>query len=47
VRYPPDYPERAELDSLVALWGPTVLFALLAVVFVSVGIGVWFGFMPE
>ncbi len=47
VRYSPDHPEMAELDSIVALWGPTALFALLAVVFVGVGIGLWFGFIPE
>ena len=46
VRYSPDHPEMAECDSLVALWGPTVLFVILAVVFGGVGIRLWFGFMP-
>jgi hypothetical protein len=36
----------AEFDSVVALWGPTVVFALLAVVFVTVGVSLWFGFIP-
>ena len=46
VRYRVDHPETAEFDSVVALWGPTVVFALLAVVFVSVGVSLWFGFIP-
>jgi hypothetical protein len=46
VRYRVDHPEMAEFDSVVALWGPTVVFALLAVVFVSVGVSLWFGFIP-
>lgn len=46
VRYSPDHPEAAEVSSLVALWGPTMLIALLAVVFAGVGIGLWFGFIP-
>jgi len=46
VRYRVDRPEMAEFDSVVALWGPTVVFALLAVVFVSVGVSLWFGFIP-
>lgn len=47
VRYRRDQPEVAELDSFASLWGPTLLFALLAVVFVGVGVGVWFGLIPE
>jgi len=46
VRYRVDRPEMAEFDSVVALWGPTVVFALLAVVFVTVGVSLWFGFIP-
>lgn len=46
VRYRVDHPEIAELDGLVALWGATLVFALLAVVFVSVGVSLWFGFIP-
>ncbi len=46
VRYRVDHPEMAEFDSVVALWGPTAVFALLAVVFVSVGVSLWFGFIP-
>ena len=46
VRYRCDQPELAELDSFASLWGPTLLFALLAVVFGGVGFGVWFGFIP-
>ena len=36
----------AQVDSVVALWGPTVVFALLALVFVSVGVGLWLGLIP-
>ena len=43
VRYLLDRPEVAELDSFAALWGPTLLFALLAVVFEGVGVSLWFG----
>jgi hypothetical protein len=46
VRYQRDQPEVAELDSFASLWGPTVLFALLAIVFVAVGAGLWFGLIP-
>ncbi len=46
VRYQRDQPEVAELDSLASLWGPTFLFALLAVVFVALGAGLWFGLIP-
>ena len=46
VRYRLDHPEIAEFDSFAALWGPTLLFALLALVFVGVGAGLLFGFIP-
>jgi hypothetical protein len=46
VRYRLDQPEIAEFDSSIALWGPTALFGLLAVVFVGVGVSLWFGFIP-
>jgi hypothetical protein len=46
VRYQRDHPETAEFDSVVALWGPTLLFTLLAATFLAVGTGLWFGFIP-
>jgi len=46
VRYLMDHPEMAEFDGVAALWGPTMMFALLAIVFVRVGVGLWFGFIP-
>ena len=46
VRYQRDQPEVAELDSFASLWGPTLLFTLLAVVFMAVGAGLWFGLIP-
>ena len=46
VRHRLDYPEMAEFDSVAALWGPTLVFALLAVVFLGLGAGLWFGFIP-
>ena len=45
VRYRVDRPEIAEFDSVAALWGPTVVFALLALVFASVAVSLWFGFI--
>jgi len=46
VRYRLDHPEIAEFDNFAALWGPTLLFALLALAFVGVGAGLLFGFIP-
>jgi hypothetical protein len=46
VRYRLDHPETAELDSFAALWGATITFALLAFVFIAVGAGLWWGFIP-
>ena len=46
VRYWMERPEIAELDGFVALWGPTAMFALLAVVFAGVGISLWLEFTP-
>ena len=47
VRYRVDHPETADLDGFVALWGPTVVFALLALVFLGVGLSGWLGLIPE
>lgn len=46
VRYRVERPEIAELDGFVPLWGPTVVFALLAIVFVGVGVSLWLEFIP-
>ena len=46
VRYRVDHPEVAELGTFAALWGPAVLFALLALVFGGVGASLWFGLIP-
>ncbi len=46
VRYRRDQPQVAELDSFVSLWGATLLFALLALVFVGLGAGLWFKLIP-
>lgn len=46
VRYQVDHPETADLEGFVALWGPTVVFALLAVVFLGVGLSAWLGLIP-
>ena len=43
VRYRLDDPETAECDNTLARWGPTVLLALLAVVFLGVGSGLLSG----
>lgn len=46
VRYRVEHPETAELDSFVALWGPAVVFAVLALAFLGVGLSAWLGFIP-
>jgi hypothetical protein len=46
VRYQIDHPETAEFDSFTALWGPTLVFALLAMAFGGVGAGLLSGFIP-
>lgn len=46
VRYRLDHPEIAELDTMVALWGPTLLFSFLAVVFLALGAGLGLGLIP-
>ena len=43
VRYLVAHPETAELDSPVALWGATTLFAILALVFLAVGVSLRIG----
>jgi len=47
VRYRRDQPEVAELDGFASLWGSTLLFALLSVVFLAVGVGIWLGLITE
>lgn len=47
VRYRVDHPEVAELDSVVALWGSTVVFGVLAAVFLGLGVSLWLGIIPE
>ena len=37
----------AEVDSFAALWGPTAVLAVLAIVFSSVGAALWLGLTPE
>jgi hypothetical protein len=46
VRYHPDTPHAAELDSFPALWGLTLLFALLGSVFLVLALGLLTGFLP-
>jgi hypothetical protein len=46
VRYRTDRPEIAEVGSFAALWGPTLLFAGLGVIFLFVGIGIRLGWLP-
>jgi hypothetical protein len=43
VRYRPDQPHLAEIDALMPLWGLTVLFGGLGVVFLFVGLGILAG----
>ena len=46
VRYLIAHPEIAELDSFVALWGATILFAALALVFLAVALSLWIELIP-
>lgn len=46
VCYRKDRPEVAEVGSFAALWGPTLLFAGLGVIFLFVGIGILLGWLP-
>jgi len=46
VRYRTDQPHVAEIDSFMALWGLTLLFGVLGVVFMFVGLGIVVGLLP-
>ncbi|MBC8032233.1 MAG: DUF3592 domain-containing protein [Pyrinomonadaceae bacterium] len=43
VRYQPDQPQAAEIDAFMTLWGLTLLFGGLGVVFLFVGVGILTG----
>ena len=45
VRYRPDQPHVAEIDSFMSLWGLTLLFGLLGAVFLLVGLGILSGLL--
>ena len=47
VRYRPDRPGEAEVDSFFTLWGAASLFGVLGLVFLSVGIAALLGFVPD
>jgi hypothetical protein len=46
VRYRPDVPERAEVDSFMGLWGLAVVFATLSGAFLFAGTGMLLGWIP-
>lgn len=46
VRYRPDQPDVAEIDSFMSLWGLVLLFGGLGVVFLFVGLGILAGLLP-
>jgi hypothetical protein len=46
VRYRPDQSDVAEIDSFMSLWGPTLLFGILGVVFLFVGFGILLDLLP-
>jgi len=46
VRYRPDQPEVAEIDSLMSLWGVPLLSGGLGAVFLFVGLGILAGWLP-
>jgi hypothetical protein len=43
VRYDPSRSEVAEIETFWTLWGTTLLFGILAAVFLSVGLGLLSG----
>jgi uncharacterized protein DUF3592 len=43
VRYRPDQPHVSEIDAFMPLWGLTLLFSVLGVVFLFVGVGILTG----
>jgi hypothetical protein len=45
VRYRPEQPQSAEIDTFFSLWGAALLFGLLGGVFTLVGLGIMFGFL--
>jgi hypothetical protein len=46
VRYRPDRPNSAEIDSFLALWGVTMLFGLLGGAFLFIGLGLLLDLVP-
>jgi hypothetical protein len=46
VRYRLHQPEDAELDGFMPLWGPTLVFGVLGVVFLFIGLGILTGTLP-
>jgi uncharacterized protein DUF3592 len=46
VRYQPDQPDVAEIDAFMPLWGLTLVFSTLGVVFLFVGVGILTGVLP-
>ena len=46
VRYRPDQPHVAEIDSFMSLWGLTLLFGILGAVFLFAGFGILSGVLP-
>ena len=47
IRYRDTDPEVAEIDGFLTLWGASALFAVLAVVFLSLGSAILLGFLGE
>ena len=46
VRYRPESPNKAEVDSFFALWGLALICAVLATVFLGLGLGLLLGLVP-
>jgi hypothetical protein len=46
VRYLPNQPDTAEIESFLSLWGAALVFGILGSVFTFVGLGILVGFLP-
>ena len=46
VRYPPDRPDDAEVDTFATRWLPAIVFGTLGDAFLTIALGLWMGWIP-